>query len=139
MRKILVSRYWIVILLFSMVCAGGAAAKNGPEDDFDVIDWGLAKKRMKMLSPMGYHPFLMPLIMENRDAIGLSNEQIKVFRQWRSKNRVPLLHAMNRIIQEHKKVLEYQLSCRRNILDTFTDEQWDEFRFVLTENGYELD
>ena len=109
----------------------------------------------------------MPLIMENRDAIGLSNEQIKVFRQWRSKNRVPLLHAMNRIIQEravfqrislnpktseevlrakqeeifklHKKVLEYQLSCRRNILDTFTDEQWDEFRFVLTENGYELD
>ena len=167
MRKIFVSRYWIVILLFSMVCAGGAAAKNGPEDDFDVIDWGLAKKRMKMLSPMGYHPFLMPLIMENRDAIGLSNEQVKVFRQWRSKNRVPLLHAMNRIIQEravfqrislnpktseevlrakqeeifklHKKVLEYQLSCRRNILDTFTEEQWDEFRFVLTENGYELD
>jgi hypothetical protein len=36
-------------------------------------------------------------------------------------------------------VLEYQLSCRRNILDTFTEAQWDEFRFVLTENGYELD
>jgi len=135
--------------------------------DFDVIDWGLARERMKMLSQMGYHPFLMPLIMENRDAIGLSNEQIKVFRAWRSKNRVPLLHAMNQIIHErqvfqrislnprtseevllakqeeifklHKKVLKYQLSCRRNILDTFTEEQWDEFRFVLTESGYELD
>jgi hypothetical protein len=105
--------------------------------------------------------------MENRDVIGLSNEQVKVFRQWRNKNRVPLIHAMNRIIQErtafqrislnpetreevlrakqqeifklHQKVLEYQLSCRRNILDTFTEAQWDEFRFVLTENGYELD
>ena len=167
MKKIFVSRYRAVILLFCMACAGGAAASNEPKDDFDVIDWGLAKERVKMLSQAGYHPFLMPLIMENRDAIGLSNEQVKVFRQWRSKNRVPLLHAMNRILQErtafqrislnpktseevlrakqeeifklHKKVLEYQLSCRRSILDTFTDEQWDEFRFVLTENGYELD
>lgn len=155
-------------------CAQGAA-QNEPQkaggkaqsSEFDVIDWGLAKQRMKMLSQMGYHPFLMPLIMENRDAIGLSNEQVKVFREWRSKNRVPLLHAMNQIIQErlafqrislnprtseevllakqeeifklHKKVLKYQLSCRRNILDTFTDEQWEEFRFVLTENGYALD
>ena len=141
----------------------GAAASS----DLDVIDWGLAKKRMKMLSQMGYHPFLMPLIMENRDAIGLSNEQVKVFRNWRSKYRVPLMHAMNQILQErvafqrislnprtseevllakqeeifklHKKVLKYQISCRRTILDTFTDEQWDEFRFVLTENGYSLD
>ena len=43
------------------------------------------------------------------------------------------------IFKLHKKVLEYQLSCRRNILDTFTDEQWEEFEFVLTENGYDLD
>jgi len=141
----------------------GEAANSEP----DPIDWALEKERTKMLSQMGYHPFLMPLIMENRDAIGLSNEQVKVFRAWRSKNRVPLLHAMNQIIQErlafqrialnpktseevllakqeeifklHKKVLKYQLSCRRSILDTFTDEQWDEFRFVLTENGYALD
>ncbi|MEJ2576295.1 MAG: hypothetical protein P8106_06315, partial [Gammaproteobacteria bacterium] len=92
---------------------------------------------------------------------------VKVFREWRNKYRVPLIHAMNRIIQEriafqrialnprtsedvlrakqneifklHEKVLKYQLSCRRTILDTFTDEQWDNFRFVLTENGYTLD
>jgi len=164
-----------VIFVFGLVwCAQGAAQSEqqtsedaAAESDFDVIDWGLAKQRMKMLSQMGYHPFLMPLIMENRDAIGLSNEQIRVFRAWRSKNRVPLLHAMNQIIHErhvfqrislnpktseevllakqeeifklHKKVLKYQLSCRRSILDTFTEEQWDEFRFVLTESGYVLD
>ena len=164
-----------VVFVFGLAwCAQGTAQNEqqtsgdaAAESDFDVIDWGLAKERMKMLSQMGYHPFLMPLIMENRDAIGLSNEQIRVFRAWRSKNRVPLLHAMNQIIHErhvfqrislnprtseevllakqeeifklHKKVLKYQLSCRRNILDTFTEEQWDEFRFVLTESGYELD
>lgn len=82
-------------------CAPGAAQnEQQPTDgtavssDFDVIDWGLAKKCMKMLSQMGYHPFLMPLIMENRDAIDLSNEQVRVFRKLRSKYRVPLMHSM---------------------------------------------
>ena len=154
----------LTLLFFAMSCVAG---QNVAENDIDLIDWALAKKHMSMLSQMGYHPFLMPLIMENRDVIGLSNEQVKVFRKWRNKNRVPLIHAMNRIIQErtafqrialnpktreevlrakqqeifklHKKVLEYQLSCRRNILDTFTEKQWEEFTFVLTENGYELD
>ena len=158
---------WVAVLIFSWACMTGAAANDDVQEELDVIDWGRAKEQMKMLSQMGYHPFLMPLIMENRDAIGLNNEQVRVFRDWRNKNRVPLLHAMNRILQErvafqrislnpktseevlrakqeeifklHKKVLEYQLSCRRNILDTFTEEQWDEFRFVLTENGYALD
>lgn len=134
---------------------------------FEVIDWKLAFERMKKLSPMGYHPFLMPLIMRNRDFIELDKDQIRAFKKWRDKYRVPLLHTMNKIISERnkfhklslspltsedvlrtkqeeifklqKKVLEYQFSCRRNILDTFTEEQWDNFRFVLNENGYEVE
>lgn len=157
----------LLVLLVLMLPGSAVAAEEAAQRGVDPIDWGKAKKQMAMLSQMGYHPFLMPLIMENRDAIGLSNAQVKVFREWRNKYRVPLIHAMNRIIQErtafqrialnpktseevlrakqeqifklHKKVLEYQLSCRRNILDTFTDEQWEEFRFVLTESGYDLD
>jgi hypothetical protein len=150
-----------------LIGAQGAAQADAANSDLDLIDWELAKERMAMLSQLGYHPFLMPLIMENRDAIGLSNEQVRVFREWRNRYRVPLIHMMNQIIAErvafqrialnprtseevllakqneifklHKKVLDYQLSCRRTILDTFTDEQWDNFRFVLTESGYVLD
>jgi hypothetical protein len=163
------SRWLVVVFLaqFSLWLTPVMSSEALEGNELELIDWGKAKKQMKMLSQMGYHPFLMPLIMENRDAIGLSNEQVKVFRDWRNKYRVPLIHTMNRIIQErvafqrislnpetseevlrakqqeifrlHKKVLEYQLSCRRNILDTFTDEQWEEFQFVLTENGYDLD
>ena len=135
-------------------------------EEIDAIDWDRAFKRMKMLSPMGFHPFLMPLIMKNRDFIELTPEQLRVFKRWRDKNRVPMLHTMDKIIYErnlfnklalqpdtsnevlmtkqreifklHEKVLEYQLSCRRNILDTFSAEQWDNFRFVLGENGYEI-
>ena len=43
------------------------------------------------------------------------------------------------IFKLQRKVLELQLSCRRHILDTFTEQQWDNFRFVLTENGYEIE
>jgi len=158
---------WALVLVLSLAWMQSGADEAAAPSDLDLIDWDLAKQQMSMLSQMGYHPFLMPLIMENRDAIGLTNEQIKVFREWRNKNRVPLIHAMNRIIQEraafqrialnpktseevlfakqeeifklHRKVLKYQLSCRRNILDTFDDEQWDNFRFVLIESGYSLD
>lgn len=156
-----------VTLFVALTWLSAAAVEDARNTDLDLIDWDLAKQRMATLSQLGYHPFLMPLIMENRDVIGLSNAQVRVFRDWRSKYRVPLIHAMNRIIRErvefqrialnprtaeevllarqdeifklHKKVLKYQLSCRRSILDTFTDEQWDNFRFVLTENGYVLD
>ena len=158
---------WALVLVLSLAWMQSGADEAAAPSDLDLIDWDLAKQQMSMLSQMGYHPFLMPLIMENRDAIGLTNEQVKVFREWRNKNRVPLIHAMNRIIQErvafqrialnpktseevlfakqeeifklHRKVLKYQLSCRRNILDTFDDEQWDNFRFVLIESGYSLD
>ena len=167
LNSVVIRRSAVLAFLFLISSLGAAAAGEAEKGDFDLIDWGKAKKQMGMLSQMGYHPFLMPLIMENRDAIGLSNAQVKVFREWRSRYRVPLLHAMNRIIEERtafqrialnpktseevlrakqeqifrlqKKVLEYQLSCRRSILDTFTDEQWEEFQFLLTENGYDLD
>jgi len=162
-----------LILVFGLFFAGSASALEVQEDlsgvnieELDVIDWDTAFKRMKKLSPMGFHPFLMPLIMKNRDFIELTPDQLRVFKGWRDKNRVPLLHTMDKIIYErnlfnklalqpdtsnevlmtkqkeifklHEKVLDYQLSCRRAILDTFTEEQWDNFRFVLSENGFEI-
>lgn len=157
-------------LLLSFCIFGAAPAiaqESQSKDVLDTIDWKLAKERMALLSQLGYHPFLMPLIMENRDMLGLTNDQVKAFKDWRNKYRVPLIHTMNQIIKERvafqrialspdtteevllakqaeifklqRKVLKYQISCRRNILDTFNEEQWDSFRFLLIELGYELD
>ena len=158
-----------ICLCFSLLWFGQvvAAEQDTQHNDLEVIDWELAKERMALLSQLGYHPFLLPLILENRDMLGLNEKQLHDFKEWRSKYRVPLIHTMNQIIQArvafqrialdpetteevllakqeqifklHRKVLKYQLSCRRQILDTFTEEQWDNFRFLLTENGYVLD
>ena len=43
------------------------------------------------------------------------------------------------IFKLHRKVLLLQLSCRRTILDTFTEEQWDNFKFVLSEAGFDVE
>jgi hypothetical protein len=167
MRILHAATKWVFVCVLLIGCGQVAAEGVNGQDDLDLIDWNLAKERMKLLSQMGYHPFLMPLIMENRDMLALTKEQIKTFKDWRTKYRVPLIHSMNQIIiarvafqrislnpdtteevllakqaeifKLHKKVLKYQLSCRRNILDTFTEEQWDNFRFLLIENGYVLD
>lgn len=167
--KLGVIKLFLILSFISVSHASNPSAEQDKQllEDVDVIDWELAQKRLKSISKVGYHPFLMPLIMENRDFIELTNEQMQVFMDWRKKNRVAILHLMNKIIYElnlfhklslepntreevliakqeqifkmHKKVLEYQLSCRRHILDTFTEQQWDNFRFVLSENGYEID
>ena len=167
--KLGVIKLFLILSFISVSHASNPSAEQDNQllEDIDVIDWELAQKRLKSISKVGYHPFLMPLIMENRDFIELTNEQMQVFMDWRKKNRVAILHLMNKIIYElnlfhklslepntreevliakqeqifkmHKKVLEYQLSCRRHILDTFTEQQWDNFRFVLSENGYEID
>lgn len=167
MKEMYSAAKWMFFCFFLVACGQVAATDEAPQDDLDLIDWKLAQQRMSMLSQMGYHPFLMPLIMENRDMLGLTKQQIGAFKDWRNKYRVPLIHSMNQIINErvafqrialnpntsedvllakqseifklHRKVLKYQMSCRRNILDTFTEEQWDNFRFLLVENGYVLD
>lgn len=158
---------WVFLCALLMCFGQLAAEEETVQDELDLIDWELARERMSLLSQLGYHPFLLPLIMENRDMLGLTKDQVNTFKDWRNKYRVPLIHTMNQIISArvafqrialnpetteevllakqveifklHEKVLKYQLSCRRQILDTFTEEQWDNFRFLLTENGYVLD
>jgi len=165
--KVKLIRSLLFILLSLGLLANTLAQESDKPTDPDVIDWELAKERVAIISPMGYHPFLMPLIMKNRDFIGMTPEQKDIFMAWRDENRTPLLATMNDIItartefhrialnprtsdevllakQEEifklqNKVLRYQISCRRNILDNFNEEQMDNFRFVLIENGFELD
>ena len=157
------------LLIFSSAQAQEGLAEQQPllTHNIDVIDWKTATQRMKKLSPLGFHPFIMPLIMLHRDALDLTPEQMATFIKWRNKNRVPLLHIMDKIIYErnlfnklalsphtsealleakqaaifklHERVLKYQLSCRRHILDSFTEDQWESFKFVLSEEGYEFD
>jgi hypothetical protein len=100
--------------------------------------------------------------MRHRDVLELTSQQIKAFRNWRKQNYGNMVNVMNTIIEKridfkkaslnpetteeqlikmqndilamHKKLLEIKLSCRKLVVDSFTDEQWDNFAFAVADH-----
>lgn len=116
---------------------------------------------IEKLDKINFLPSLLPVIIENSDIIELSDEQIAVLLQWREKNREDVIAVMNqiagkrveikqaalspavssaRLIQMQnevfrlqRKVLEYKLSCRDLVINTFNRNNWEGFYLVLAE------
>jgi hypothetical protein len=107
-------------------------------------------------------PTLLPTIMRNRDTLALTEEQINSFRAWRKKNYTNMVNIMNEIIEkmvqfrveslspdmsnEHllsfqaeihdlqRQLLKLKLSCRELVMTSFTDQQWENFAFIVSDN-----
>lgn len=116
---------------------------------------------IQKLDRINYLPNLLPVILKNRDFIGLSDEQVNRLEAWRSTNREPMLAAMeevankrlaikqaalsptvssgrlkqmqNDIFRLQREILEYKLSCRDHVVKTFNAENWDSFFIVLAD------
>jgi len=99
--------------------------------------------------------------MDNIDYLELTPDQVKALRDWRTINTPAILEKMHKVAQGRieladltlspnstsqqllqqqqrlfrlqEEILSYKLSCRQNILDTFTTKQWDTLQFLLTE------
>ena len=100
--------------------------------------------------------------MRHRDVLELTKEQISSFRNWRKHNYGNMVDIMNLIINKrvefkkaslnpetteeqlivmqndildmHKKLLEIKLSCRKMLVDSFTEAQWDNFAFAVADH-----
>ena len=107
-------------------------------------------------------PSLLPFIMENKELLQLTQEQTHSFREWRKNNYTNMVNIMNEIIalkiqfrsesmlpevsddylmdiqsKIHKRqqaLLKLRLSCRHIVMSSFTDQQWEDFAFVASEN-----
>jgi hypothetical protein len=124
------------------------------------------QQQLDRLDKLNFHPNLLPLILKHKDYLELTPDQLAAFRAWRKKNAKPMFAAMNEIIREriafkeavlspdvsaddlrqkqqqifalHQLVLDYKLSCRENILNTFNAQNWEDFFVVLAEEGYAI-
>ena len=116
---------------------------------------------IEKLDEINHLPNLLPVILENRDFIGLSEKQAAELDNWRQENREPMLAAMkeiahkrveirqaaisptvssarlqqmqNEIFRLQREVLNYKLSCRDHIVKTFSHENWISFFRVLAD------
>ncbi len=155
---------WIVIGISAWVFAWIATTTTAEGSDQQEIKQ--YQQQIERLDKLNFHPNLLPLILRHKDYLELTPEQIAAFRTWRDKNAEPMFAAMNEIIRAriefkeaalspdvsadnlrqkqqqifalHQQVLDYKLSCRENILNTFSAQNWEDFFVVLAEEGYAI-
>ena len=139
-----------------------ALAKHNSDHPLTADDWKDVMNKVVLLEDSGLMPMLLPIIMGNRDALQLTDEQVNLFSSWRKKNYTNMVNLMNKIIEEkvqfrveslspritsdrtlsfqseiqelQRQLLKIKLSCRENLMTTFTDEQWDNFAFIVSDN-----
>ena len=152
--------FLILVALFFLFTT--AQAKHNSDHPLSPEDWNVVKEKVDLLEGAGLMPMLLPVILTNRDALQLTDEQVSAFRAWRKKNYTNMVNIMNQIIEKmvefrveslspsitgdqllafqsdiqelQVQLLKIKLSCRELIMTTFTDEQWDNFAFIISDN-----
>ena len=150
------------VLVALLLLGSSAQAKHNSDHPLTDEDWKEVMSKVDLLEPSGLMPMLLPTIMLNRDTLQLTDEQVNAFRAWRQKNYTHMVNVMNEIIEkmvqfrieslspeisnEHllasqseiqdlqRQLLKIKLSCRELIMTTFTDEQWENFAFIVSDN-----
>ena len=124
------------------------------------------EKQLERLNKVNFHPNLLPVILRNSEFMGLTSTQVSDLKAWGKTNFKPMVAVMNEVIRKriefeeaalspsvsaetlrnkqdeifqlHRKLLDYKLSCREHIIQTFTEENWEGFMMVLGEEGYPI-
>jgi hypothetical protein len=150
----------VFAVLFTMSVS--AQAKHESDYPLSPEDWQKIMEKVFLLEDTGLMPTLLPVIMGNRDMLQLTDDQIDAFRTWRKKNYTNVISIMNRILEKkvrfrvealspetsearllilqsdiqelQRELLKLKMSCRKLVMTTFTDEQWVNFAFVVSDN-----
>jgi len=152
-----------ISIVIAIICLVNKPLWAMHESGHDLSDeeWLIVKGRIELLDSLNYMPTLLPTIMRNRDVLQLTDQQIKSFRDWRKQHYGNMVKTMNEIIEKRvafkkvaldtktssdellemqndilvlqKKLLEIKLTCRNMLVNTFTEEQWDNFAFVVAD------
>ena len=154
-------KYIGIISAILLICTP-VQAKHNSDHPLSAEDWKEVMDKVVLLEDSGLMPTLLPVIMKNQDTLQLTTEQLNTFRAWRKKNYTNMVNIMNKIIEKmvefrveslspgitgeqllasqseiqklQRQLLKIKLSCRELVMTTFTDEQWENFAFVIADN-----
>ena len=150
----------LITILAGFFLISGAALADLRDNDT------LLQQQAEKLDKINYLPALLPVILDNRDVIELTDNQFDTLLTWRENNRLDVIEVMNEIVRKRveikkaalspevsaftlrkmqsdvfnlqRAVMEYKLSCRELVIDTFDRNNWDGFYFVLAERGMDV-
>ena len=149
------STRFLITLLFLCIAQLSQAESALDPEEFEMESY------IVKLDKVNYLPNLLPIILKNKDFIGLTDDQVAYLDDWRKNNRETMIAAMkeitikriemkeaalspnvssarliqlqNDIFRLHREVLEYKLSCREHVVRTFNNENWLSFFMVLAD------
>ena len=153
---------YVSVFVALFVMSVSAQAKHNSDHPLSPEDWKEVMEKVVLLEDSGLLPTLLPVIMGNRDMLQLTDHQISAFRAWRKKNYTNVINIMSEILEKkvqfrvealspgvsghhlmalqaeihelQQQLLKLKLSCRELVMSTFTDEQWENFAFVVADN-----
>jgi hypothetical protein len=153
---------FIGMLFAVFLLSAPALAKHGSDHPLTADDWKEVMEKVVLLEDSGLLPTLLPVIMRNKDTLQLTDGQLDAFRAWRKANYTNVVNTMNEILEKkvqfrvealspsvsgdhlfalqaeiqelQQKLLKLKLSCRELVMSTFTEEQWENFAFVVSDN-----
>ncbi len=152
----------IALLLTSTLFTTPVSAKHNSDHPLSDEDWEQVMEKIALLDDAVYIPSLLPIIMRNRDALQLTEKQLERLYSWRKNHYVEMVNIMNRVIEKkvqfsveslssttseahllefqkeihhlQHELLKIRLSCRAILVETFTDEQWENFEFIVADD-----
>ena len=153
----------LIGMLFAVfLLSAPALAKHDSDHPLTADDWKEVMEKVVLLEDSGLLPTLLPVIMRNKDTLQLTDGQLDAFRAWRKANYTNVVNTMNEILEKkvqfrvealspivsgdhllalqaeiqelQQKLLKLKLSCRELVMSTFTEEQWENFAFVVSDN-----
>ena len=130
------------VMVFFTSIAGTAFAETGTSQS--ILEH---HQYIEKLDKLNFLPSLLPVIIENSDVIELTDNQLSILLEWREKNRESVIATMNEVARKRveikeaalspdissarliqmqndvfrlqREVLEYKLSCRDLVINTF--------------------
>ncbi len=124
-------------------------------------DDGHIEHYVENLDKINFLPGLLPVIIENSDAIELTDQQLDTLLAWRKTNKdvmaetrnkivrkrieikeaalspdvssARLIQMQNKIFRLQRAMLEHKLSCRELVINTFNRNNWEGFFLVLAD------
>lgn len=154
-------RNYLILLVF-VLFTPPLYGKHNSDHPLTEQEWREVMENVTLLEDSAFLPSLLPIIMTNRDALSLTDEQLERFYHWRRDNYVNMVNIMNRIIElkvqfsiealspdvSREHLIEFQneifrlqhelmmirLTCRDIVVETFTKEQWESFEFIVADD-----
>jgi len=149
------STFFTALTLFISITGTALAEAESHERKIEKYQY------IEKLDKINFLPSLLPVIIENSDVIELTDKQLEVLLKWRDKNRETVIATQNEIARKlveikaaalspdtssarliqmqndvfrlQREVLEYKLSCRDLVINTFNKNNWEGFFLVLAD------